>query len=60
VVNENNPHFFSELKGTVRREITDISIQDLRHLLRNILGMCELSLEAVVEQFEPILLSVVS
>jgi hypothetical protein len=53
VVNENNPHFFSELKGTVRREKTDKSRWELRHLLRNIFGMCELSLEATIEQFEP-------
>jgi hypothetical protein len=55
VVNENNPHFFSELKGIVRREITDILRQELRHLLKNIFGMCEASFKAIVEQFEPIL-----
>jgi hypothetical protein len=55
VVNDNNPHFFSEMKGIIRREITDISRQEFRHLLRTIFGICEASLEAVIEQFEPIL-----
>jgi hypothetical protein len=43
----NISHSFCELKGAVRREIVNISRQELRYVSRNIFGMCEASLEAV-------------
>ena len=56
MVNENYPHFFSELIGNVRRKINNTSRQELPPSAEKcFFGMCELSLEAMLQQFEPTL-----